>query len=88
MSWSISATGMPEAVAAAIADQASKFKCPEPEQTILQSAVEIIAVACKSMPKDQAVAASASGAQTCKDAGNGECNQLAMSIEPLWGFVV
>ena len=95
MSWSVSAQGKPVAVRDAIAKQFAQIKfCEQPEEDIKEAAAEQIASALSFYPPDVPVKVIASGSQQDPDwdkkgdENRGlRINSLAVSIEPMWGFL-
>lgn len=77
---------------AEIVRQTSQSKCNEPEETVRQAALAVIAAAIAAQDPASAVKVSASGSQSEKYDSNGQrtgvfTNSLSISIEPLYGFV-
>jgi hypothetical protein len=89
MSWSFSATGRPGAVAAKAAADLAKLKCVEPEETIKNKVLEIIATSLATFPPSSVVQVEAGGHQSTRlqDAFGVVFNQLSLTIKPLYGFV-
>ncbi len=89
MSWSVSAIGKAAAVKASIADQFSRNKCSEPEETIRQAAAQLIDLAMSAQDAPAVVKVMASGSQGFRDytAKTGVYNQLTITVEPQHGFV-
>jgi len=92
MSWSVSAIGKSQAVAAAIEKQfTSSGACAEPEETVRQAARALIAQALSSEDASAVVSVSANGSQssTYTDGkwGPPYTNQLKIEIQPQYGFV-
>jgi len=86
MSWNISGTGKPAALAAKLAGDFAKNKCQEPEETIRQGVGLIIAEALKVYPETLAVKFDAGGSQQGHSDGK-YTNALSVNIEPVYGFV-
>jgi hypothetical protein len=91
MSWSVVAIGKARAVRIEIAGQFARgSKCSEPEETIRQSAAELIDRALSSTSEIFAVKVTANGSQGFKDYSkpeNGVHNNLNIGIEVQHGFV-
>jgi len=90
MSWSVNAIGKAPAVAAKLAVDFGKIKCPEPEETIKKTMAAVIATALAWFPLTQAVRVEAHGCQSHPNfskAPHETTHQLAVKIEPIWGFV-
>ena len=91
MSWSVGAVGKPQAVRNSILEQFSRASvCMEPEETIRQSAKDVLEKALDSMTNNFSVRVIASGSQSYKNYSkpeDGVCNSLDMKIEILHGFV-
>ena len=88
MSWSVSAVGKPQAVAAKLAKDLSSIKCVEPEETIKNAVAQILGTALAAFPPGMAVTITASGSQYVPDSTKpGEAqNQLKVDLQPLYGF--
>lgn len=88
MSWSVSAVGRAAAIAPKLADQFTRNKCSEPEETIKNSVAAALALALAAFPPNFTVKVSAAGSQSIPDAAQPErTNQLSVTLEPIWGFV-
>ena len=88
MSWSIGGfLGKAPAVRAKVAKAfADSGKCSEPEETIRQSAAQIIDAALAAQAESQVVEVSASGSMS----KNGDVvtnNAVTISVVPKWGFI-
>jgi len=88
MSWSISGRmGKAAAVRAAVAKEFEQgSKCTEPEETIRQSAAQIIDSALAGQDPQQVVEVSASGHMSTNN-GKVASNTLNIAVTPRWGFI-
>lgn len=89
MSWSVFAVGKAPAVRASIADQFTRFKCSEPEETVKQSVAAAIDAALVAQDPATIVKVTASGSQNFKnyETKSGVSNSCSVAIEPIHGFV-
>ena len=93
MSWSMSAIGKPEAVFESIRKQFNQAQCDEPEEGVRVAAFVAIEAALAAQRPDCVVKVVASGGmaqtydQITQKWGPPITNNLAVSIEVLYGFV-
>lgn len=88
MSWSFSGTGKPAALAKKAEEDRTRGKCVEPEETIRQTAFDIIAKSLGAMPENLPVEIAANGSQSKPQHDQEKfANNFSLSIKPLWGFV-
>ena len=96
MSWSFNAIGKPAAVAVKARKDLSAVKCSEPEESLKESVIASIELACSAMPDDPAVSITASGSQSpsyklegghYREVAGKLTNSLKLDIEPIYGFV-
>lgn len=89
MSWSVAAFGKSQAVRINIADQFSRSKCTEPEETVRLAAAALIDAAIAAQDLAIVIEVSASGSQSFRDWNNktGVSNSVSISIQPKHGFL-
>ena len=80
--------GRAKAVMEKVRPELERITCKEPEQAIKAKVIEIIEASLVAFPPELPVKVSASGSQGTDDKRpEFAANQLAVTIEPLWGFV-
>ena len=89
MSWSVSAVGKPSKVVEKLAKDFASIHCAESEETIKSSVASAVAAALAVFPPSWAVRVEASGSQHAPDSTkpHEKSNQLAVKIEPVYGFI-
>lgn len=89
MSWSVFAIGKAPAVRASIAEQFTRYKCSEPEETVKKAVAASIDAALEAQDPATVVKVAASGSQNFKnyETKSGVSNQCTISIDPMHGFV-
>lgn len=86
MSWSFSAAGKPQAVAAKARETKALYPCQEPEESIRKAALELIAVAAEAQGPGTVLKVSGSGSMYTNN-GAVQSSQLTISVEPIYGFL-
>lgn len=89
MSWSVAAIGKAPAVRKEIADQFSRGKCNEPEETIRLQAAKLIDMALEATDPSYVVKVYANGHQSYTDWNKkaNSNNAFNMVLEPQHGFL-
>ena len=92
MSWSVSAVGKSDVVAAVIEKQFENGgKCMEPEESIRQAARALLAASLKAQVPSAAVEVSAGGSQSTGASIPGGPdvvrNTLTLTVKPFWNFL-
>lgn len=86
MSWSISKMGYAAVVAAKVAEEITKIRCAEPEETIKNAVGAALVQALEAYPADFPVKVEANGSQGSVTDGK-TVNSLSVKVEPMYGFI-